>query len=1068
MFVMGDQNKMFGSLYDESDDRDAPIGSFKTLTNFIHSKTRSALQSRGGLIKDIDNFNAYLPTGPWSTFPSQCDATKGNLSVHKVINGIKFRLKSYPDVDFTLMAAVCRYDQNIVAGSAVDYAYVLKFFVYPFIPADANLSGASIATADPVYEWRDITPYYVDLIAAPSWSNTSGSIYEATTSGYGLTVYPFSGDLNVSNHVYSTIANRSIYNFKYDGFLSPHTHNAEGFRYSNMIISKSVQKIFVDGFSAITSPTYGKIRANTLFGAMDYNAFLMDPDDNPVISYEFLPDGNMIIGVKSLTLNTIFELTFINGHFFNKAGSSSKPGDLYAKLSASNSNKLSGGVHYLYSDYFCYGFSPFDFGHLGLGSAKPTSSFTIQDYAVSPNAAAAYTATISGVSNLTISPTKGSLSFSNTYWAVAPADNALAGDIIVINDILYGFHLMGLYCTVFSVNNRAAGLSDGGNHLTVDPRIKSPYLISAFYEPYFYYKGFVSAAEKNGVTKPSDEAVFTNGNFIQIGLAKYSGYRYAMHSDAASVVTTPATYVLGVLVGVPAVFDKRITDVAVVLSDDKAAASDFTSVDAVNWKVVIDKTIRDNDIDQWDMLLVYNGLSGQEVYMPTWVHKINVGKNYYNIADRGGNHLLMTGNPEYSRYFLTSQSENDIVLACKNTVDDLTSKLYMDYEFGPEDIVIARDRVWVINPKFRYMQIGNYKTYNIMSDSSPQVTLRDNAILYSPIGEGGPTYHLFDFGSTSLFPSSMGDLVAISKIGLPQGLSQAVETERNNLLCLFRGGYQYWNLSSNDPSTDPWTDVRYEDDTCISRDSVAESNGFVFCVGNTGVYMFLGTQKVDLTKLGGAKITKTWSAISTTYKEKTIGVFYPTEKWYIAIVPDLNKAYVFHLQGIFDQSNEPDKIGISEFEFAPHIGSKIVSACLHEGYIYIFCNDSTLPILKYDPLSFGDYINASITSGAIVKTMQPNYIVPDVRRTKLNNLQIDYLTSDSVTVELYADTRTVNTVTLVSGEKLVNVNPKFNQSSRALRYSMKATVSGNRQTMINLLDFSVAEVVQKRLTRRDV
>jgi len=641
MFVMGDQNKMFGSLYDESDDRDAPVGSFKTLTNFVHSKTRSALQSRGGLVKDIDNFQAYLPTAPWVTFPSQCHATKGNLSVHKVINGIKFRLKSYPGIDFTLMSVVCRYDQNIATGSATDYAYVLKFFIYPFIPMDANMSGASIATPDPTYEWRDITPYYVDMNfsnGSPNWVNTSGSIYELSLASAGITIYPFNGDVNVSSHVYSTIANKSIYCYSGGSAFTAGSldHKGEGFRFTGgVVLSKSVSKMYVNGNPCSRAST-GRIllRSNTLFGAMSYNAFLMDSSDIPTVDYEFLPDGNLVISVNSLTLNSMFELTFLNNHYLNKQDSQTKQGSLYSEL---YNNKTVATDHYIADQRLCYGHSAFDFGHLGLGSVYPTSTFTFKHYASGLMAAATKTANITNKSALTIDPIYGTLKFANALWSGGiPADGALtSGAPYVVTEMIYGVHVCGLYCTVFSMHGRVNSFLEGSQDV-----YRASYFCANLNSPSGVFLGFAEATG-NGVTKPADEALFTNDTIIQIGIAKHSGYRNAMHSELVSTITTPATYVLGLLMTLPATFDKRITDVSVVMSDDKAAESDFKSTDSVGWKVVVSKNIINNNVDQWDMLLL--GVASS--YTVMFCNKVVVGKNYYVNADIGGNHLLQTGNP---------------------------------------------------------------------------------------------------------------------------------------------------------------------------------------------------------------------------------------------------------------------------------------------------------------------------------------------------------------------------------------------------------------------------------------
>lgn len=1062
MFVMGDQNKMFGSLYDESDDRDAPIGSFKTLTNFVHSKTRSALQSRGGLIKDINNFSSDINQPNLSYFSgiSGLSATKGLATIHRVLPGIKFRLKTYSGVDFTIVPCIIKYDANLQTAHAANYFYALKFYMYPGMKCLKGAYGGGVIS-DPSlsYSWFDCTPYFIDVSipTANQITNTVAGINKVAIGSPVSSLPFFSGDLNPSKHIFkSNSITRGLDCTLYAeaSFTTPSAHSAEGRSYSGIAdfliydtgngsdflhFTRSGTYVYLD---AVTTGV--KIfRVFTGVGSLDYTSFMMDSSEVPIIDYEFLSNGNLVISIQSNYLNTCLELSYVNPKFFydvNKGLITN--GNSFSRI---DKQYASGGI---YDRRLCYGYNPSQAQYDGSQSG----SHDIYTNAVSGSIAKSFSGS---------APIDGELGWIQTVtWSGgSPADNAYNDKHYKLSNSLAGERYVGFLMSPLSMHERTRAF--------YYPDSTYPLCSSYMHSIKALYNSYVGFAEAtgNGVTKPSDDTVFTNGNFIAVVCGKYGGYRVGMHKDDELLITTPATYVLGLPVLVPTTMSKALTAMLVVLSGDKSSLTAFNSSDAVNWKTVISKDFLDDDV-RWDQILCFQDGSYNVIKkLPCWVVNFTIGKTYYETVDKGGNHLLQTGNPDYSRNTLAGQTKDDVILASYLATNEIGgADLRNEYEIGSECIVVARDRLWAINPRLLYMQNGNLKNTSL----SGKYKERKNAILYSPISENGPTFHLFDFGSNTLQLSEVGELVAISKIGLPQGLSQAVETERNNLLVLFRGGYQYWNLTSNDPSTDPWTDVRYTDDCCVSRDSVVENNGFVFCVGNSGVYMFLGTQKVDLTKLGGAKITKTWSAISTAYKEKTIGVFYPNEKWYIAIVPDLNRAYVFHLQGIFDQSNEPDKVGISEFEFAPHIGTKIVSACYHEGYIYVFCNSSTLPILKYDPTVFGDYINDSITSGAIVKTMQPNYIVPDVRRTKLNNLQIDYITSDAVTVELYADTRTINTVTLVSGEKLVNVNPKYNQSSRALRYSMKATVSGNRQTMINLIDFSVAEVVQKRLTRRDV
>lgn len=1062
MFVMGDQNKMFGSLYDESDDRDAPIGSFKTLTNFIHSKTRSALQSRGGLVKDTSVPSTItLPSAGTEDY-----ASKGSsATIHRMLPGIKFRLKSYPGVDFTLFPIIIKYDGNTKSGSVTNFFYALRFFINPGMYAvfSDNATGPSALDYN---SWWDATPFFIDMYAPTANQITAvgggaSYSYKVTLDTAFKTTPPYIGDFNNNYHILardlSTAPSGAIY--VEASFTSPFAHKAEGLAFAQGNPGAGVQDVMYDAtdgilyfstlFTGVTNWTtvttdVKLIRRLTSNGSLDHSCFLMDSSEIPNIDYDFLTNGNLAISVQSKYLNTIFEFSYIDSKYFYDINKGlNKEGSLFSRIDNHDSTNKN-----IYDRRLVVGYDPYLV-------AKRISTGGLND--IYTNAVSgAVTKQFNTSSSNTIDQQIGKLTFDSWSGGV-PADNAYANLHYKCVKSRTGQTYFGLHMGLLSgyERTRAFYFPD-----STYPLVSS--YINVLQYPYSSYVGY-GETTGNGIAKPSDEAVFTYGKFIAVCCGIYSGFRYIMHKDDELSITTPATYVLGIPLCIPTTFGKNMTGFSIVLSDDKSSHSLFNSTDCVNWKTIVNKDILDNDI-QWDQILCWQDASWNILKkLPAWVVNFTIGANYYSLVDKGGNHLLQTGNPDYSRNSLSTQTRDDVVLGSYLASNVLGGADMMnEYEIGGSDIAVMRRRLFAANPRLSYIQNGNLKN-QLLTNKYKE---RDNAIFYSGITESGPNFHLFDFGSNTLQLSETSEIIAISKIGLPQGLQQAVETERNNLLVLFRSGYQYWNLADNDPAN--WTDVKYTDDTCVSKSSVCESNGFVFCVGNTGVYMFLGTQKVDLTKLGGAKITKTWSAISTANKETTIGVFYPTEKWYIAIIPSLSKAYVFHLAGIFDQSNDQDKVGISEFQFAPHIGPKIVSACLHEGYIYVFCNDSTIPVLKYDPLSFGDYINSTITSGAIVKTAQPNYIQPDVRRTALKNLQIDYTTSDPITADLYADDTVVNSVSLLSGTKLTNVNPKYARSSRGLRYTVKLTVSGARQTFINLLDFNVEKAIQKRKTRRDV
>lgn len=367
----------------------------------------------------------------------------------------------------------------------------------------------------------------------------------------------------------------------------------------------------------------------------------------------------------------------------------------------------------------------------------------------------------------------------------------------------------------------------------------------------------------------------------------HSGYRYGLQSTkgiVTNVGTVAGTHVsygkLAFAYKLPCHFNRTITGILTLLHMPTEA---FSLAHQNPYDVLQSRGIVNDDLQTgWDFRLAEldgtgsgTGVLKEDGYFYSKFTIID--KNDYDKKNLSGDVLTLTGNPAISSAQLTGNSKVGVILSdtYKAAYGDTTQEMYessvmvQDVSFGARSMAIARDRLFAADVVFQEFQIGALQSTQVINS---------NTTFFSPIGQYGGNFHLYNAGALQAQAKNIGKTVAVLSVSMPQSLDVSTQPNRNNLLIL--GEEQTVYLDLRDNNAGEFVPVFVGNDGCVSRNSAITQGGIAFYAGNRGVYMFQGQEQIDITELGDSKINKTWRAIPRATKQLAVGAFNRDRKQY--------------------------------------------------------------------------------------------------------------------------------------------------------------------------------------------
>ena len=129
LIILGDKDRPYGGLFDESDGFDAPVGTMQDADNIVIGKNKQSISSRKGFTKDVD-----YPTETGLTLVKAFP-----VIFHKVTNPSEKTIRIFIGV------------YSFQSGSQT--CYMKRYYQRPYYNGSAWVDS-----------WKHITPYYIEII----------------------------------------------------------------------------------------------------------------------------------------------------------------------------------------------------------------------------------------------------------------------------------------------------------------------------------------------------------------------------------------------------------------------------------------------------------------------------------------------------------------------------------------------------------------------------------------------------------------------------------------------------------------------------------------------------------------------------------------------------------------------------------------------------------------------------------------------------------------------------------------------------------------------------------------
>ena len=1024
---IGDKSIPFDGIYDESDGFDAPEGTFASLNNYIPNRNKSSLVGRGAFVKYVDP-----PSSSNGGIVTNSNSNLNTMSIFKVLHVGQFYVTKPSNQLVTVMAAVCSFDTHS-AGTTTNY--MLRFFMNPSI--SGGVFGASTT-------WKDVTPYYIDLVYSATLLSGAGQDY---TFPSGTALFPNGG-------IYAPDLYGGYIYVEDNTFATPLTHDAEGdkivahtntYYYSNgtPTIGIRTESSHPGSFSTWGGVTMNTIRVhkNLETGKIPYQD-LVSTSSTFFDTYSF---SDFTLNEKyCLSINTgistraslTLSLNYVNTTFFGTSNIWGRADYIYD----------GGGVasDWLYDKHLVYGFPNYE----NINKANSEAVFqnkTINVYATgtAPQTGATVTSNVVNVAT-SYKPIAGRLELDFAAYG-APATN----DLYKLNSCDVSVIVNDFVMTEFDVHGRYGGYKDFELHSDQSTGYNTMEGVHKRYN-------FVEYTSVNDeVAAVTSETGWAAGDYLHmIGGGVYDGFRYGMHSEKYHKATGAGTML--VAYKIPSVFNRNLTSVFFTSTTAATSASQITS----SWVALNSKTAMTDNIvgnSGYDFRLTYVDVAGNLQqnggYFYSKVYRLDVNK--LSNASIGGNHLSITGNPSYAKGIVDNAEKSDLVLSSYGiTSSGLVSDNYpgyiltKDYSFGCKQSVTIRDRLFLANARFQEFQKGSIQS-TVFDDSFN--------VFFSPSAEFGGSYHPFDANTLKIPAKDISPITGLAVSNIPQGLDSATQPDKNNLLILGERGYKYVDLADN--ITANWSTVTYNGDACIAPKSVVSENGLVFCAGMNGVYMFQGAKKTDITKLGNSRYNKTWRTLSETMKRSAVGAYYRDRNVYALTVFGATGRQII----CFD-------LDLRCIYFFTHGNGGTLDKTIGSGYAggkwFNFYSDGL--ITNYDENSVIDDIIGSTRD--VVATFLTNNFSPKSDWSKLDYIGIkaSKLGGGSNTFGIYCDGSSYNpgnVVSLISTPSYLRWKVKRDFASRGTRFAFGMSSHTYNAPEIHDIDVSFSDVPQKKMIK---
>lgn len=823
-FTIGNKETPWIGLNDQADGYDGQIGTFSDLHNVVPNRSEYSLVSRKGFQLDAD-------------LPSVGHGLKDGLTIERIYKPFYHKVTRPDSTVIRILPTITSHVQESTTSGDRTF-YMFRLFQRPYW-------NGSIMVDD----WKEMEYWMYSYEANAICTQIQANLFGFAASTWNPSV--FKEDLLDGRFILQTPAP--------GGFTTPYQHLSEadyisGGAYENDIdwddgsgdFQFILQTIGTHAWPTGTPGTMTtRVTKNHETGVIEYEKAVSDDiDDFDSLKINYCAQGEVLVlsfkDFGTQALNFSLQFNYLKNTFFSQGG------NIYGEFDS---------IHYDGSTYsYCY-------------SEFLTTRFP--NYATIVNAFSA---------DIKI----GGFTFSiNTYDPVSGlikvSGDASGGTLdYVLEDRSVGFSIDDFIVTEFDIHGRnesKIGFMDTVKTFIHDwDRSDKAFITGGLND------GYPATAGYQSFTIPAGPATLVFHKGIS---ARYNGYKMGFHSSYDHFVLDDATKPL--LAFAPTIhffFNKNIDGYALstTMGDNNSATAPYPENVAVAKTIVFDN-LKDTAFNFY----VGGGSSIPVDSQYSFAKSIIIDKTMTLNVDYGGNHLVLTGNPDY---FFTKNDKNRTSLA-----EWTDNWMRNDFSFGFEQMVILRGMMFAARAKFQMLQFGT---------TSGEV-IEDNANVYrTGFGKLGSNYHFYDSPLAKIGASEIGEVIAIAILNFPQAVGQGIQEDHNVLLILAENGFQSIEFSESDPTIIART-ITSKSDCCVAPSSVVSEGGFVFCAGNNGIYMFSGSARIDISAseggvVGNSNINKTWRELSKTKKQSAIGTFYRERKWYVLCIPGDQKFFIFDLE----------------------------------------------------------------------------------------------------------------------------------------------------------------------------
>lgn len=957
------------------------------------------------------------------------------LTIIKPLHTVKYKVSRPTEQTITVMAAVCRFDRNF-SGGATAYTYMLRFFMTPAYTG-SNTALYPTAGSFNASNWKDITPYYLDLV----WDGNTKAITHV--SGNNKFTIPYTDSVGIySADLYGAYVYIEDSTFRPGGATD---HNAEG----DKVVSS--QYTFYDEFTgnlgfqtesthtnwAITADTL-RIHKNLTTGRVPYADLCSQTStffDQYTISHFFVDEalclsihtGNSGRAAFTLCLNYENKKLFDTGKIWSKA------------------DFISG--FYIYDKRLVYGFPNYENINKNNSATLWDGIYSVDGWAAaaSPSGATAFSRLVNptGYDKITgrLSLTGGALPAASLYCIKNNVGGSNPDISIIVNDFVFQeFDVHGRFGAYKSFQSVSQNV---GHYCTIDRGYN-----------YFNYIEYTANNTGCGVVVGTGETQFSATAYVGYAIgAVHNGFRCGLHSDGK--IDTQGPGVIAPPINIQATFTRFMSDVYLFFTKNYTDPASITSSEMITYgKVVYAESL--NSVAGWDFRLCIVDSAGNvgAADGPYYSKVFRYDEKRKNSSSLAGHHLLVTGNPGYSNKITDTQSRNELYLTSNSLYFSGMSfdsspwyNMVKDLSFGAKRCVVTRDRLFAADTQYQEYQFAQI---------SGEKYSDNKVVFFSPTGQFGGNFHLFGDTTLQIINRELpGVITGLTTITYAQGLDVTIQQNSVNLLLLTEYGYVFYDLQNNDEGN--WFPASYSGDACVAPLSVLTQHGIAYYAGNSGVYMFAGQKQIDITELGSCKINKTWRTITRANKQKSIGGWNQDRKQYWLGVGSIIYVFDFTLGEIytFDVSTCITFDERSTMYFIDNV-------------MYVQAGNV---LLKYDETATQDWNGSTLVNFGT--QWRINNIKSD-RWAKLNNFWLQYSSSNTVTVKPIIDYTGVSTppagtsytITEAAGSNVFaerKIKRQFN--SRGKRFSVDISTT---QGTIEIFDFGMnitTKIPQKTATK---